>query len=368
MRRYVFVFIILIAFLLLSSITSAQFKFVPLDIISNFFNSILRSLGLITTATSQNPIPSSGTIVYGPSKMIVGVDYYWQTDEFDFTKKDLPLLKTAGIQMLRLSFNGDSVPNLRKLVPAVVNNNEYKLQVLGLLVRTDLLERTDLDLTQKLNAWGDWVNDTVYRFKSNVTVWEIWNEPSWNYGFGSPGDPVKYMYFLKRAYDKVKNACPECKVLGGSVLATGQYGLTFLSGIYKNGANDSMDALAFHPYCYPKPPQEPYQTDDEKAFWKLETEVRPIMANYGDGDKKIWITEMGWATNDPGGEGVSEDEQAKYLVKALEMARDWGWVETFIIYKWKDSELQGRLTKGLLHTDRTPKPSFYAVKDFISSA
>jgi len=60
MRKIIIIPVVLISFLLLSSIVSAQLT--PLDIISNFLNSILSILGL--TTTQEKVIPSSGSIVY----------------------------------------------------------------------------------------------------------------------------------------------------------------------------------------------------------------------------------------------------------------------------------------------------------------
>jgi len=85
MRKIILISVVLISFLLLSSIflllssiVSAQVT--PLDIISNFLNSILSILGL--TTTQEKVIPSSGTIVYSGfngEKM----DYaYWLKDGY----------------------------------------------------------------------------------------------------------------------------------------------------------------------------------------------------------------------------------------------------------------------------------------------
>jgi hypothetical protein len=82
------------------------------------------------------------------------------------------------------------------------------------------------------------------------------------------------------------------------------------------------------------------------------------MAKYGD-TRPIWITEVGWNAD------TGEAKQADYLLQALEMARDWGWIETFTIYNWQDG---GDFTYGLLRTDLSPKPSFYAVKNFTTSS
>jgi hypothetical protein len=274
--------------------------------------------------------------------MIVGVDYWSGFNNSTFINIDLPLLKDAGIQMIRLGFNNGSLANMRTLVPAVVVNG---VNVLGLLTRIDLAP-------DNVSAWGDWVYSTVSEFKNKVHVWECWNEPNQPEFF--PGkDPVKYTAFLKKCYEQAKLADPNCTILGGSVVFTNQTSLNFLTKMYQNGAKNYMDRLSYHPYCYPRAPND---SIGGNPYINL-TNVRTIMANYNDA-RPIWITEMGWDKRN------TEQQQADYLVKALQMARDWGWVETFIIYNWQDG---GGYTFGLLRADHSSKPSFYAVKNFIKS-
>jgi hypothetical protein len=267
-----------------------------------------------------------------------------------FTSRDLPFMNECGLKYLRLEFGTDKLKNLDSLVPEVTSRG-YK--VIGVLIRKDLAKTNDV------NAWGTWVYNTVNRYKAYVKVWECWNEPSWDTGFGAPGDPVRYTTFLKMAYTKAKAADPSCKVLGGSILGTTYNAQNFLKAMYKNGAKNYMDALACHPYCNPLSPLSPSVSRSGNAFWKLQV-LRDIMNSNGDTSKNIWITEVGWSTDST---GVTEDRQALYLKQALDLAKSWGWVETFIIYNWQDG---GGFTFGLLR-DRSisPKPSFYAVKNFI---
>ena len=55
-------------------------------------------------------------------------------------------------------------------------------------------------------------------------------------------------------------------------------------------------------------------------------------ARYGDGNKRIWPTEFGWAagwTGQPGYEYAKDntpDEQAQWTVRAYQMMRNWGFV------------------------------------------
>jgi exo-beta-1,3-glucanase (GH17 family) len=288
--------------------------------------------------------------------ILVGVDYWSGFSASSFLSRDLPFLKEANIDYLRLEFGPSYANNLATLVPAVVQNG---IEVLGILMRKDLVNDTD--------AWGTWVSDTVSTYKDKIKVWEIWNEPNWNTGFGAPGDPVKYVDFLKIAYVKAKQADPDCVVLGGSILGTDYAAQNWLMSMYNNGAGDYMDAVSIHPYCSSVCPLYPNATGSGKAFWKLQN-MRDLMVQYGDENKNIWVTEMGWAT---GGSGAvnTEAEQALYLSQALNLSESWDWLQTFIIYQWMDG---GSFYYGLVREKYTPpytydafcKPSFNATRDF----
>ena len=280
-----------------------------------------------------------------PGGMIVGVDIYWGTTESQFLNNNLAKMEECGITMVRI-FMSD-INNLRSLIPAIVDND---IAVIGVLMRTDYAP-------DNVNAWGDYVFSVVSEFKNYVHVWEMWNEPNLNQFF-SGKDPAKYTNFLKEGYTRAKQADPTCFVLGGSIAWTHSSARDFLRAMYQNGAKDYMDALAHHPYCYPYAPDahptNPY-TDLPK--------IKAIMEEYGD-PNNIWITEIGWASNDDA--HIGETLQAQYLVECLNLAKDWGWVEAFIIYNWKDSSSSGKFTKGLLTSSYERKEAFYAVKAWIA--
>ena len=274
--------------------------------------------------------------------MIVGTDI-WCMQRTSTFRSFVPGMKECGIEYIRLEFNRDSIANLRNLVPLVIDNG---FKVLGLLIRKDYAP-------DNVDAWGEWVFSVVNEFKQYVTLWECWNEPNLN-KFFTGADPVKYTNFLKKCYTEAKRADPTCLVLGGAVAFTHNTALNFLRTMYQNGAKDYMDGVAWHPYCSPFHPEDTTSTPNPYFYVPR---VKDVMEQYGD-PNKIWITELGWDSHN----GITEDQQAEYIVRALELAYQWGWVELYIIYKWRDSP---NIPKGLLRSDGTRKPSYDAVKDFI---
>jgi hypothetical protein len=59
---------------------------------------------------------------------------------------------------------------------------------------------------------------------------------------------------------------------------------------------------------------------------------RNVMLKYGDGGKRIWPTEFGWASGWTGAAGYEYandntlEEQAQWTVRSYEMMKKWGWV------------------------------------------
>jgi hypothetical protein len=287
--------------------------------------------------------------------MLVGCDYWAGSISSFLTDRDLPFLKDAGIQMVRLEFAVEYESTYPELVSLLTAN---EIKILGLLMRVDLVGNVD--------AWGDWVYNTVLEYKSIVKVWEIWNEPDWQTGFQD--NPEGYTEFLKRAYTRAKEADPTCIILAGVFTGAGETPLNYFRRMYDAGAKNYFDAFSIH--CYPEgPPEYPNEGSWGQAFWKIQL-FKDLMDEKGDGYKKIWITEFGWSSQD-----VGEAQQADYLTRALTMAKNWGWVETAIVFSWMDSE-PANLYYGLVREKYSPpytsenfcKPSFFAIKDFISNS
>ena len=104
MKKSIFVLVFLLSFFLLSSIVSAQFRLIPLDVISNFFKGILNLFGLTTTAESQEKlIPSSGTIVYAPTECTCPAGYV----NPGTCRSDVGETFTFGNSRVELSEDGD---------------------------------------------------------------------------------------------------------------------------------------------------------------------------------------------------------------------------------------------------------------------
>ncbi|MGD9147802.1 MAG: hypothetical protein PVI80_19710 [Anaerolineae bacterium] len=244
----------------------------------------------------------------------------------------------------------------------------------------------DLNLILRLDhppAWATPVDVTVYaalvrqvaaRYQGRVTGYVIWNEPNlateWE---GQPPDPAGYVELLCATHSAVRAADPQALVISAGLAPTNHVDDSalderlYLQAMYDAGAGACFDVLGAHPYGFAYSPTDPHGDHDGLNFARL-ADVRAIMVRNGDKDKPVWATELGWTTDPVGAEGqwlrVSEDEQSRYLVGALEQAsQDWPWLERIAVWNMSAGLPDGDERRGysILTEDGTPKPAYEAL-------
>ena len=83
------------------------------------------------------------------------------------------------------------------------------------------------------------------------------------------------------------------------------------------------------------------------------------IVNLGYGNKPIWITESGWASDN-----IGEQAQANYLTEMLAGMASRPWWKKFFWYQiWEGPTDRA----GLLRQDETPKPAWYAYRDYTAA-
>jgi hypothetical protein len=163
-----------------------------------------------------------------------------------------------------------------------------------------------------------------------VRYWEIWNEPNISYFWRPSPDPARYFELLKVSYAAVKAANPNAVVLLGGLttgIADGPVSAaSFLQSVYQNGGKNYFDAVGLHPYHSASP--DSYLAD-------YVDRVHDVMARYDDGNKMVWVTEIGWAAG-PGGDVPTEAEQADYLSRAFTILNGLNFVDSVYWYNLKE--------------------------------
>ena len=226
--------------------------------------------------------------------------------------------------------------------------------------------------------YAGFVNYLVNAFHGRVTAWEIWNEED-SSGWWT-GTPTQYAQLLQAAYPAVKTADPNATVLVGG-LTGNDY--EYLQALYAAGAKGYFDAVAVHtdtacniasPYDFEYNPGT--RTINQYFFLGFNA-IHGEMVSAGDGDKPIYMTELGWSTTRAECEtghwagqklgGVTEQQQATYLQQAYHCLAQpqFSYVKAAMWFELVD---EGSSTDpidnfGLLEPDGSPKPAFDAFEN-----
>jgi hypothetical protein len=209
--------------------------------------------------------------------------------------------------------------------------------------------------------------------KRPIRAWQIWNEPSAPYQWTiqphkdwAPG----YAKLLKVSYPAIKDADPGARVVLAGLPNTSSQDLEHL---YKVGKiHGFFDVGAVHPY-----------TTQKGGVLTLAKMFRDVMNRYGDGSKKLWVTELGLPaskgkTNDPSSLQTDDAGMAKFIkdsYKDLIKHRKKLRVDHVFGYTWA-SVYKGWIFKwtGLSHYTRDhgkdrleAKPAFKTYRDLARS-
>jgi hypothetical protein len=125
-----------------------------------------------------------------------------------------------------------------------------------------------------------------------IREWQVWNEPNFFY-FAFPVSPSRYAKLVTISSKAIKAARPGAKVvlagLFGNPDEGGRRGMDaakFLAALYRvHGIKRYFDGVALHPYAF--------HVDDLEA---LTEEVREVVLANHDPGARLYVTEMGWGS------------------------------------------------------------------------
>ncbi len=211
-------------------------------------------------------------------------------------------------------------------------------------------------------------------FAGRVSAWEVWNEPNERYFWN--GTVGQYVRLLKAAYPAFKAGDPAAQVVLGG---TAYNDTTWLQSMYKAGGKRFFDVLATHPYQGQAdlPPETP--DTDGSDIWLMShvAAVHSLMARMRDAAKPIWFTEFGWSahgntgTEDPWDLGVTPQQQADYLTRAITyIGQNFPYVTNVFWYNDRDTD-EGSPQQdnfGLLTQDLATTQAYAALQSFLGGA
>jgi len=226
--------------------------------------------------------------------------------------------------------------------------------------------------------FGDFATSVAERYGDRIRFYQIWNEPNGNDEWGLQDvNPEAYTELLCTAYERIKEVDPEATILAGALTPTlamdGRHmnDLIYLQRMYNAGAGECFDIMSAQGYGLWSGASD-QRLKPTVINFPHHLLLRDLMVRNGDGDKSIWISEMGWNVVPEGIEArfgrVTEEEQARYLVQAYERIQaEWPWVgvaNTWFLKRPADWEKdQSWYYFRLLEPDFTTLPVYEALVD-----
>ena len=201
------------------------------------------------------------------------------------------------------------------------------------------------------NDFGDFLFAMARRYNGLVDGYQVWNEPNLSREWGDQRpDPAAYARLLKVAYTRIKQADPNALVVSAGLAPTtrdddvAMPDEKFVRGMYAAGAKPYFDLLGVHGAGFKAPPEadpgdvardpimgnagDPSPTDMKRIYcFRHVEDLRKVMVEAGDADKQVVVLEFGWTVDARPDSpyrwhAVSEQEQADYLVRAYQWAKE----------------------------------------------
>lgn len=210
-----------------------------------------------------------------------------------------------------------------------------------------------------------YVREVIKRYKHKVKYWEIWNEPD-SRNYWRPQDMlVKYTSLLKDTYQVAKQEDPTCKILVGGLVDGYK-----LEWIYNNGGKGYFDIVNFHILI------SPFRPSPLKAALGAVAQTKRVMDRFGEGDKRIWLTELGCpgvpqnlpVQNWWNGKNPTEEEQGEWVKTVFtEFVKEPQIDKVFWAF-FRDTKAHfgnGVDYFGLIGWDFSEKPGYSALEEII---
>lgn len=290
-------------------------------------------------------------------------------------------IEAAGIGWVRIDF----VWALIELQPGVYDWSLYDeivfaaqlrgLQVLAIIAYTPAWATDGPAISgvpRNVTDWEDFCFRSAERYRQTIRYWEIWNEPNQpHFWDGSRREYIDLI--LRPAADAIRVANPDARVGGPGLahLVSGDRDWYWWLLIVLDQAADRLDFATHHLYDSDGHQDVTIKLEAETVFGQIPElwflvppSVREVLVEaewFGD---PTWLTETGWASDE-----VGETKQATYYEGLLSQwltrypLRDW--IDKILFYEIQDDPSPGVPLWGILRTDGSKKPAYFAYRDFI---
>jgi len=203
-------------------------------------------IGLHFMANAQEDAPDPNAVPWGIAS---------SASSFRTHAEWFPKLTAAGVPWARLFPEWRGVEpaqgmwkwdKLDAMMKSAADNN---IQILAILMGSTpwTKDKSHVFPMNHLDAWSDYVSNTVERYKSQIHYWEVWNEG--NGGFNdNHNSTADYASLVATTYSAARKADPNARV--GMTVASfdAPYLNQAILALAKTGKPNSFDFLCIHPY------------------------------------------------------------------------------------------------------------------------
>jgi hypothetical protein len=322
-----------------------------------------------------------------PGEFVIGLceDYPEESRSLANARRDLEVVKTNGLSVLRVAFGWDSIEPKKgqfdwsfwdefvqmatgefgiRLIPYICYTPKWAASVAD----EDSWRQPPRDPTD----FGNFMQQIVTRYKGRINSWELWNEPdNPHYWLGSLEE---FTALVSAGAAGVQKADPSAKIVLGGMA----WNLQFLEGVITNRPlAGQIDIINLHNYY------ETWSTDPIERLPEYTGFARDILTAK-DLRLPLWLAELGYSSYRRGNKisgqysayhdfEHSAEHQAESLLRMLVLARASGHVSLFAWYRINDlppsQEVIGDVNNrhlGVLDAQGRPKPALASLRNFQS--
>lgn len=308
-----------------------------------------------------------------------GTVVHYRDGRWEKYENTIELLLNSGIKNIRSSFiyktavKGDSFKfdYYDEWVPILIDND---INIIACITGMESYAGSDNKINSKEEV--ELVNNfakAIFERYPQIKDYEIFNEPNNatsvynNQGYVTP----EYYYWYAKTIQTIKQTSEQyddINIISGSAwnpISTidtdkSVAAKTFFNGISVQGAYESSDAFSYHPYDWSV-------RSLQNSVLKQKIIDNSAVFNEKGGFIKQYITEYGISSYNAS--NITEELQAEMLIQQSIIA-DYFDIDMAIQYNFWNvgNSLDSRdYNFGLLHNDYTPKPAYYAMKNYYEN-
>lgn len=219
-----------------------------------------------------------------------GVNAHLTRNEFENHEQALQMMVLAGIRHVRVPISyscvyTNSFYDFSMCDAVLASCRKFGVEPLPVL---DCAANSSVNanrLADEPEELVRYMRELLTHYRGRFRTLEFWNEPNIDPFWKSP-NAANYVKLLKIVRKLQREIDPNLRI---AIAGMSKIPLAYLRQCYEAGARDAFDIMNVHPYSHPCGPEG----------WTDITDLRALMAEFGDETKQIWFTEIGWPTSIP---------------------------------------------------------------------